>query len=103
MTLICSIFGHKWVPTSFIFWRETKANFKCTRCNKQVCDFQDTFWKNRNKEKNMQPSIAIQRFAERMQFKLDKNKHKDCKIMNPNNTERGWYHFEYYCLLLRLK
>ena len=32
----------------------------------------------------------IRKFAEIMQYKIDKNKHKDCPIMNPDGTGRFW-------------
>ena len=35
---------------------------------------------------------CIIRFAKRMQYKLDKNKNKDCPIMNPDGKGRGWSH-----------
>ncbi len=48
-------------------------------------------------------STEVGRFAERMQYKLDLNKHKECNIMNPDDRGRGWYHCEYDYLLWRLR
>ena len=45
---------------------------------------------------------CILRFAKRMQYKLDKNKHKECATMNPNGTGRGWSHCMVAWLLERL-
>ena len=38
----------------------------------------------------MEISKPVLKFAERMQYKLDKNKHKSCTKMNPKGTGRGW-------------
>lgn len=35
-------------------------------------------------------SAPVLRFAERMQYKLDKNQHKDCPGLNPNGMGRDW-------------
>ena len=45
----------------------------------------------------------ITRLAERMQFKLDSNKDKDCDIMNPENKGRGWKHCTSHWLLKRAR
>ncbi len=41
-------------------------------------------------------------FAKTMQFKLDKNKHKACDIMNPDGKGRHWRHCDIEWLLGRL-
>lgn len=46
---------------------------------------------------------AITNFAERMQFKLDKNKHKSCDIMNTNGDGRSWNKCDIFWLLFRLR
>ena len=42
-------------------------------------------------------------FAKTMQFKLDKNKHKACDIMNPDGKGRHWRHCDIEWLLGRLR
>ncbi len=46
---------------------------------------------------------AIQEFAKTMQFKLDKNKDKECGKMNPDGKGRSWKHCDLYWLLYRLR
>ncbi len=45
----------------------------------------------------------VKQFAERMQYKLDKNKDKPCDGMNPEGGGRTWKHCNLYWLLLRLR
>lgn len=46
---------------------------------------------------------CIKKFAERMQFKLDKNKHKECPHMNPDGKGRGWNNCDIRWLLGRIE
>ena len=46
---------------------------------------------------------AVRKFASTMQHKLDKNKHKPCEQMNPNETERTWEECDPHWLLMRLR
>ena len=46
---------------------------------------------------------AVIRFAQNMQEKLDKNKHKECDEMNPDSKGRKWEHCDFYWLLYRLR
>ena len=46
---------------------------------------------------------SINDFAERMQYKLDLNKDKDCDIMNPDGAGRGWKHCNTHWLLVRAR
>ena len=41
--------------------------------------------------------------AKDMQFKLDKNKHKECATMNPDGKGRGWSHCEPFWLTGRIE
>jgi len=47
-------------------------------------------------------SDAVYAFAERMQFKLDKNKDKECDVMNPHGMGRKWGHCSDAYLLDRI-
>ncbi len=51
----------------------------------------------------MEVNQSIQAFAESMQRKLDRNKHKECRIMNSGGTGRAWRHCEIFWLLHRLR
>ncbi len=42
-------------------------------------------------------------FAKRMQYKLNKNKHKECETMNPNGKGRGWSHCKTTWLRSRIR
>ena len=46
---------------------------------------------------------CILAFAERMQYKLDKNKHKECSTMNPDGKGRGWSHCTIPWLINRIR
>ena len=46
---------------------------------------------------------CIFNFAKRMQYKLDKNKHKECSTMNPDGKGRGWSHCSLFWLRKRIK
>lgn len=46
------------------------------------------------------PVMAL---AKDMQFKLDKNKHKACDMMNADGNGRGWEHCEYGWLSGRIE
>lgn len=46
---------------------------------------------------------AILALAADMQFKLDKNKHKNCVSLNPNGTGRSWSNCDTHWLLMRLR
>lgn len=41
-------------------------------------------------------------YAKRMQYKLDKNKHKECSTMNPDGKGRGWDKCTYIWLWERI-
>lgn len=45
----------------------------------------------------------VKKIAELMQHKLDKNKHKECVVMNPDNKGRGWDKCDVRWLLMRLR
>ena len=51
----------------------------------------------------MQVNQSIQAFAESMQRKLDRNRHKECPVMNSAGTGRTWRHCEMFWLLYRLR
>lgn len=51
----------------------------------------------------MRMEDAITRFALNMQEKLDKNKHKECSEMNPDEMGRRWEHCNFFWLLYRLR
>ena len=46
---------------------------------------------------------AVKQFAERMQYKLDKNKQKECVAMNSDLTGRKWDKCSFAWLLYRLR
>jgi len=46
---------------------------------------------------------SVMELAKRMQYKLEKNKHKECPVMNPNGLGRGWNHCKIEWLLGRLR
>lgn len=46
---------------------------------------------------------CILEFAKRMQYKLDKNKHKECNTMNPDGKGRGWSHCKIEWLIKRAR
>ena len=45
----------------------------------------------------------VEKIAELMQHKLDKNKHKECAVMNPDGKGRGWNKCDVRWLLMRLR
>lgn len=45
----------------------------------------------------------IMALAKTMQFKLDKNKNKGCREMNPDGKGRGWSHCSLFWLRRRIK
>lgn len=47
--------------------------------------------------------LAVANFANTMQYKLDKNKHKPCPQMNPEKLGRTWEGCDLHWLLLRLR
>ncbi len=46
---------------------------------------------------------VVKKFAENMQHKLDKNKHKECPKMNPDGKGRTWKDCDLSWLLYRLR
>jgi NTP pyrophosphatase (non-canonical NTP hydrolase) len=46
---------------------------------------------------------SVLKIAELMQHKLDKNKHKECAIMNPEGKGRMWSDCDVRWLLMRLR
>lgn len=46
---------------------------------------------------------ATKKITERMQFKLNQNKHKECSVMNPENKGRSWSQCSIDWLLFRLR
>lgn len=50
----------------------------------------------------MKTSKQVLEFAKLMQYKLDKNKFKDCETMNPKNKGRTWHQCSINWLLTRL-
>ncbi len=50
---------------------------------------------------SIEPAVAS--FAETMQYKLDKNRHKPCPRMNPDKQGRTWKHCDLHWLLMRLR
>lgn len=48
-------------------------------------------------------SQSVMELAKDMQFKLDKNKHKACDMMNADGKGRGWEHCEYGWLSSRIE
>lgn len=48
-------------------------------------------------------SRPVLELAKDMQFKLDKNKHKACDMMNVDGEGRGWEHCEYGWLTGRIE
>ncbi len=53
--------------------------------------------------KKIRLSPAVLEFAQDMQFKLDKNKHKKCDTMNPDGKGRGWEDCDLYWLMGRMQ
>lgn len=51
---------------------------------------------------NAEIDDCILAFAKRMQYKLDKNKHKGCAVMNPKGKGRGWQDCDILWLYKRL-
>ena len=49
------------------------------------------------------PIKEIRDFTLRMQYKLDKNQHKECSEMNPDGKGRGWKHCSPAWLIMRLR
>ena len=47
--------------------------------------------------------VAVSHFANTMQHKLDRNKHKPCRQMNPNKMGRTWKDCDLHWLLMRLR
>ena len=45
----------------------------------------------------------VEKIAELMQHKLDKNKHKECAVMNPDGKGRRWDKCDVRWLLMRLR
>ncbi|KKM60794.1 hypothetical protein LCGC14_1538290 [marine sediment metagenome] len=46
---------------------------------------------------------CVMAFAKQMQYKLDKNKHKECSTMNPDGKGRGWKHCTTPWLIKRVR
>lgn len=46
---------------------------------------------------------SVYDFARRMQFKLDKNKHKECPHMNPDGKGRDWSKCNIWWLVERIE
>jgi len=67
----------------------------------------DQFEKFKAENKRLREALSfdecILKYAKRMQYKLDKNKHKECATMNPDGTGRGWSHCMVVWLIGRLQ
>lgn len=46
---------------------------------------------------------SVKKFTDTMQFKLDKNKHKPCEIMNVDDEGRTWDQCDPHWLLMRIR
>ncbi len=80
---------------------ETDKGIQVTRIFSDEADAIIKYFDNRDKSINIDPKVRM--MAEFMQFKLDKNKRKNCSIMNPNGTERKWDDCDVRWLLMRLR
>ena len=56
-------------------------------CDKQIDKLQAD---NKRLREALGLDDCVIEFAKRMQYKLDKNKHKECSTMNLHNTGRKW-------------
>lgn len=66
---------------------------KCAELEAQLAEYE---WVNKT-------DSAVLDLAKTMQFKLDKNKHKECDMMNPDGNGSHWSHCGIGWLLGRLK
>lgn len=53
--------------------------------------------------KEQEIDSCVMALARSMQFKLEKNKDKECNVMNPDGKGRGWEHCDPAWLLMRLR
>ena len=62
-----------------------------------------TAWNTRTADKKLEGlSDEVIAFAKTMQYKLDKNKHKSCDVMNLDGNGRGWEHCHFTWLHSRI-